>query len=170
MEYKIVRSGRKTLSLEITKDAELLVRAPSRLPVPRIEEFINKNEKWIEEHLARAKKRIFEHPEPNEVQRREYINAAKEYIPNRIAYYAPLLGVMPAGITITSAKTRFGSCSAKNRLSFSWRVMQYPAELVDYVVVHELAHIKHHDHGRDFYALIESVMPDHKERRKKLKD
>ena len=62
------------------------------------------------------------------------------------------------------------SFSGINRLSFSWRVMQYPKEAVDYVVVHELAHIKHHNHGAEFYRLIESVMPDHKERRKIFKE
>ena len=170
MEYKIVRSGRKTLSLEITKNAELLVRAPSKLPRERIEKFVLQNEKWINEHLERARRRAEIHPEPSEEEKLGYIKAAREYIPKRIEYYAPLLGVVPTGITVTGAKTRFGSCSGKNRLSFSWRVMQYPPEIVDYVVVHELAHIKHHNHGAEFYRLIGSVMPDHKERRKKLKE
>ncbi len=170
MEYKIVRSGRKTLSLEITRELELLVRAPRRLPRAAIDKFVLDNEKWIAAHTERARIRLQNHPEPTDEQKKEYIKAAKEYIPKRIEYYAPLLGVSPTGITITGAKTRFGSCSPKNRLSFSWRLMSYPCEIVDYVVVHELAHIKHHNHGADFYKLIESVMPDHKERRKKLKE
>jgi predicted metal-dependent hydrolase len=80
------------------------------------------------------------------------------------------MGLEPTGVGITGAEKRFGSCSAKNRLSFSWRLMRYPEAAVDYVVVHELAHIRHKNHGKEFYALIESYMPDYKERRKLLKE
>ena len=97
------------------------------------------------------------------------IRRAKEILPPKVAHYAALLGVQPAGITVTSARTRFGSCSAKNSLSFSWRLMDYPEEAIDYVVVHELAHIRHHDHSRAFYDLIASVMPDHAKRRALLR-
>ena len=83
-------------------------------------------------------------------------------------HFAELMGVRPTGIRISSAKKRFGSCSPKNSISYSWQVMLYPDELVDYVIVHELAHIKHKNHGKDFYAFIASVMPDHKERRRLL--
>lgn len=79
------------------------------------------------------------------------------------------MGVSPTGIKITSAKKRFGSCSGKNSLCFSFMLMQYPEEAVDYVVVHELAHIRHHNHSRDFYRFIEKYMPDYKEREKLLK-
>ena len=94
---------------------------------------------------------------------------AKEYLPPRVAYYAALMGVTPTALKITSARTRYGSCSGKNSLCFSWRLMEYPTELVDYVIVHELAHIKHHDHSPAFYNFIGSVMPDHRERQRRLK-
>ena len=74
------------------------------------------------------------------------------------------MGLTPAGISITGAEKRFGSCSGKNRLCFSWRLMLYPPEAVDYVVVHELAHIRHKNHGRDFYALVASILPDYRQR------
>ena len=77
--------------------------------------------------------------------------------------------LVPAGIKITSARTRFGSCSAKNSICFSWRLMLYPPEAIDYVIVHELAHIRHHDHSPAFYALIEQYLPDWKARMKLLK-
>ena len=97
------------------------------------------------------------------------IRRAKEILPPKVAHYAALLGVEPTGLTVTSARTRFGSCSGKNRLSFSWRLMDYPEEAIDYVVVHELCHIRHHDHSPAFYDLIASVMPDHKARRALLR-
>lgn len=79
------------------------------------------------------------------------------------------MGLRPAGITITGARTRFGSCSSKRRISFSFRLMQYPPEAIDYVVVHELAHLRHMNHSAQFYALIEQYMPDYKVRRAMLK-
>jgi len=169
MEYKIIRSDRKTLSMEITPQAELLIRAPRRTSAAQIEKFINEHAQWIENATARVKRRASRHPEPDEATRERYISEAKEYIPKRVEYYSAIMGVTPAAITVTGARKRFGSCSGKNRICFSWRVMEYPVELVDYVIVHELAHIKHHDHGRDFYDFIASVMPDHRERQKRLK-
>ena len=84
-------------------------------------------------------------------------------------YYSDIMNLKPTGVKITKAKKRFGSCNDKNSLCFSCFLMSYPMEAVDYVVVHELAHIKHHNHGREFYDLIRSYMPDYKEREKILK-
>ena len=89
---------------------------------------------------------------------------ALELLPGRVAHYSRIMGLTPTGITVTGAEKRFGSCSGKNRLCFSWRVMLYPPEAIDYVVVHELAHIKHKNHGREFYALVASVLPDYRHR------
>ena len=97
------------------------------------------------------------------------IERAKVELPPRVSHYAKLMGLIPAGITITGAEKRFGSCSAKNRLCFSWHLMRYPEAAIDYVVVHELAHIPHKNHGKAFYALIETVLPDYKARKKLLK-
>ena len=81
----------------------------------------------------------------------------------------PTLGVTPTGIKITSAKKRFGSCNGKNSICFSLYLMQYPQAAIDYVVVHELCHIRHHDHSPAFYRLVESVLPDYKERERLLR-
>ena len=86
-----------------------------------------------------------------------------------MAHYAEWMGVTPTGVKITGAKTRFGSCSAKNSLCFSLYLMAYPDAAVDYVVVHELAHIRHKNHSPAFYAEVARVMPDYRERRKLLK-
>ena len=79
------------------------------------------------------------------------------------------MGLAPAGLSITGARTRFGSCSAQNRISLSWRIMQYPEAAIDYVVVHELAHIKEKNHSDRFYAIVEQYLPDYLERHKLLK-
>lgn len=94
---------------------------------------------------------------------------AKTYLPDRIAHYSQIMGVLPTAVTITEAKKRFGSCSATNRICFAWRLMRYPEAAIDYVVVHELAHIRYKNHGADFYRLIASVLPDYQERIKLLR-
>ena len=94
---------------------------------------------------------------------------AKAVLPERVAYWAARMGVEPAGITITAARTRFGSCSGKNRLNFSLYLMDYPAEAIEYVVVHELAHIRHHDHSTAFYGEVARYLPDWRSRRALLK-
>lgn len=168
-EYELRRSRRRTVGLELTRDGRLIVRAPLLLPESAVRRFVAEHEDWIRRAEARQAQRREAHPEPTEEQRKALIQKAKAILPGKVAHYAALLGVTPAGITVTSARTRFGSCSGANRLSFSWRLMEYPEEAIDYVVVHELAHIRHHDHSPAFYAVIESVMPDHRQRRALLR-
>ena len=155
--------------MEITAQGELLVRAPRRVSEQTIRSFVSDHREWIAGAQSRWAARQEAHPEPTEAQREAMIRRAKEILPPKVRHYAALMGVQPARITVTGARTRFGSCSGKNALSFSWRLMDYPEEAIDYVVVHELAHIRHHDHSRAFYDFIASVMPDHQRRRALLK-
>jgi len=169
MIYKIVRSNRRTVSLEITADCRVLVRAPMRMRESDIEKFVRSHDKWLDDHMARAQNRALAHPEPSEGERAVLLEKARADLPVRVARFAAVMGLTPAGVRITDARHRFGSCSAQNRLCFSWRVMQYPDEAVDYVVVHELAHVAQKNHGPDFYRLVESVFPDWKQRQSLLR-
>ncbi len=168
--YELIRSRRRTLALEVTGEGRVLVRAPVRLAQSRIDEFVSRHAGWIEKHQALQEKRRENHPEPTDAEREALICRAKEILPEKVARYSRLMGLYPTGISITGARKRFGSCSGKNRLCFSWRLMQYPEEAVDYVVVHELAHIRHRDHSRQFYACVEETLPDWRERRKLLRE
>jgi predicted metal-dependent hydrolase len=94
---------------------------------------------------------------------------AKQDIPEKVQKYAAQVGVEPVGIKINGAKSRWGSCSAKKSLNFSWRLMMADDEVIDYVVVHELAHIKEMNHSPAFWAIVSSVLPDYKQRQTKLK-
>lgn len=169
MEYKLIRSRRKTLAIEISRDARLIVRAPMRLPQQVIDSFLEQKQDWINEHLQRQMQRVAAHPEPDEAVWALWKNQAKEYIPRAVAYYSKLMGVSPTAVRFSRAKTRFGSCSSQNAITFSLRLMDYPREAIDYVVVHELAHIRHKNHSKAFYAFVASVMPDYKQRSKLLK-
>ena len=172
VEYTLIRSSRRTLGLEITADLDVVVRAPRRCSQKEIDRFVERHTDWIVSHLEiqrrRQEKRLARRVSPE--QERELRRQAAVVIPERVEHFAQMMGVTPAGVKITGAEKRFGSCSGKNSLCFSWRVMQYPPEAVDYVVVHELAHIRHHNHSRDFWAFVEQTMPDYRDRQRLLRD
>lgn len=166
--YTLLRSSRRTLSLEVTRDLTVLVRAPMQASKSEIDRFVERHEAWINTHMEKQRQYAEDHPEPTEEEKRALIARAKKELPGKVAHYASIMGVQPTGITITGARKRYGSCSGKNRLCFTWRLMACPDDAIDSVVVHELAHIVHKNHGPKFYALVESVMPDYHERKKKL--
>lgn len=170
VEYRLIRSSRRTLALEVTAELEVLVRAPLRLSQREIDRFVQQHRDWITRKLALQQRRrendLALCVTPEEEQ--ELRCRAKEWLPQRVAHFAPLMGVSPTGIKITGAQKRLGSCSGKNSLCFSWRLMLYPPEAVDYVVVHELAHIRHHNHSRDFWDFVEQILPDYRTRQQLL--
>ena len=88
---------------------------------------------------------------------------AKKYIPERVRYWSNITGLVPSAVKITRAKTRYGSCSSSNSVCFSCYCMRLEQREIDYVIVHELAHIKEKNHGKKFYAIIEKYLPDYKQ-------
>lgn len=169
IEYKIIRSRRKTISLQINDACEIVVRAPFHVPKSEIDEMVSRQSEWIEKHMPLAEKRKERADLITPELLEELTKQAKADIPPRVAKYAALMGVEPTGVKITSARKRFGSCSGRNSLCFSCLLMLYPPEAIDSVVVHELAHIRHHNHSQAFYDFILRFMPDYRERERILK-
>jgi len=169
LDYALARSRRKTLALQVERDGSLTVRAPLRCPNAAIEAFVAKNAAWAAEKRSQVLARNENHPAPTAEQRAALFECARRDIPPLVERYAARMDVCPAGVKITGAERRFGSCSGKNSLCFSYRLAAYPKEAVEYVVVHELAHIREKNHGKGFYAVIASVLPDYKEREKLLR-
>lgn len=169
MAIKIIRSCRKSLSLSVDDELNVVVRAPYNTNDALINDFVSKNSQWISKAVERKKAYLSRvNIADNEVE--SLICQAKDIIPKRLDYFSSIMNIYPTGIKITKAKKRFGSCNQKNSLCFSCFLMQYPLEAVDYVVVHELAHIRHHNHSAEFYSLIRRYMPDYKQREKLLKE
>jgi len=167
--YELIRSRRKTLALEITRDCRVLVRAPQRISQARIDAFVAQHADWIVRHLERQRQRAASAPPPpTEADIAALKAQARAILPEKVAYWSKKMGVTPTGIKITSARKRYGSCSGKNSLCFSCLLMQCPEAAIDLVVVHELCHIKVRNHGPDFYALLAQYLPDYKERKKLL--
>jgi predicted metal-dependent hydrolase len=100
---------------------------------------------------------------------RWYKEQARQILNERVEFFARQHGFQYSKVGISSARTRWGSCSAKGALNFSWRLIQAPMEAVDYVVVHELVHTVVHDHSRKFWSKLEQTLPDYRERRKWLR-
>ncbi len=168
--YEVRRSKRRTLSIEITSQGEVLVRAPLLYPAASIEALMISRANQVQGMIHKWQQRNAAAPPPPDPQTLEaWRKEAKELLPSLVQQYASLMGVTPTRVTITKAKTRFGSCSGKNALSFSCRLMAYPQSAIAYVVVHELAHIKQHNHSAAFYAEVARVMPDYKARAAMLK-
>jgi len=99
-----------------------------------------------------------------------YKMLAKVHISNRVVFFATQMEVSPSAVKINSAKTRWGSCSSQKSLNFSWRLIMADDDIIDYVVVHELAHIKEMNHSAQFWAIVKNILPDYQERKSKLKE
>jgi predicted metal-dependent hydrolase len=209
---KIVRSSRRTIALEVTSQATLIVRAPHRVPQVYIDALIREKSAWIHKKMAemRARPQVpvrqYEEgevfwflgrayplhytdapagaivrtdrlevsrdlrPDMRNVLQRWYVEEAKKEIPARCMYFSMMTGHSPTSLCITNAQGRWGSCTYKGGLNFSWRLVQAPLEIIDYVIVHELVHLRQHDHSKKFWATVESLMPDYQRRREWLRE
>ena len=168
MNLEIIYSDRKTLSITV-KEGRVIVRSPRGLARSRIDSFIDKNREWIAKRIKITKNQVDPIAEMTPEQIKELRETARAYLTAKTKEYANIMGLKYGRITITGAKTRFGSCSSKGNISYSYRLMLYPEEAIDYVVVHELAHLVEMNHSQRFYAIIKNILPDYKERIKLLK-
>lgn len=168
MEIPIIRTNRRSMAIYVGRDGEVSVRAPHNAKTEILYSFVEQKLNWITKTVEKQKKREQRLPvSAEELSRLK--GKAQIIIPQRVEFFSKLMGLKPSSVKINFAKTRFGSCSPKNSLNFSAFLMLYPDKAIDYVVAHELAHIKYHNHSKDFYGLIEKYIPDYKERIKMLK-
>lgn len=169
--YELIRSNRKTITLQIKGDGRIIVRAPLRMAAKDIQRFIDSKAAWIEKHLVIIQQRQQPvAPAFTVEQLHQLAEAAKSDLPRRVARFAALVGVTYGRITIRAQKSRWGSCSGKGNLNFNCLLMLCPEDVRDYVVVHELCHRKELNHSPRFWALVEAVLPEYKAQRKWLKE
>ena len=152
---RLIRSDRRSLGLEIRKipegGAELLIRAPRRMKISYIEWFINEKERWITEKYLAA---LVEKPGPQMMEIPEYVT--EQWLRTEGAE--------------RFQQTRWGSCSSRGNLNFNWRLLLMPERVMDYVIVHELAHRREMNHSAAFWQIVETYLPDYRERRQWLKE
>lgn len=173
LNIRVIRSDRRTIALQITPEGEVLLRAPRRCSQEQLDRFVAEKRPWLEKHLSQVRQRQQAAREAGKLSMEELralADQAVQVIPKRVAHYAPQVGVSYGRITIRNQRTRWGSCSGKGNLNFNCLLMLAPPQVLDYVVVHELCHRKEMNHSPRFWALVEQVLPDWRERRRWLKE
>lgn len=161
--YEIIRSSRKTVAIQVDRKCNITVRAPYNATQKEIDFFLNEKKKWLEKTIIKQREKQSYCKEYSDEEIEALRKKAKSILPEKVKKYSVIMGVTPTSVRINSAKTRYGSCSGKNSINFSLYLMDKDERFIDYVVVHELAHIKHHNHSKDFYSFIERFMPDYKQ-------
>ena len=160
MNYQVIRSSRKTISLQITPEGEILVRCPNRMKQGDIQAFVVSHQDWIEKHMPKQESLKEPKFSPQELQ--TLAEQAMVVLPQRVKLYGAQLGVSYGTITIRCQRTRWGSCSSQGNLNFNCLLMLVPEAVRDYVVVHELCHRKEMNHSQRFWAEVERILPDYR--------
>jgi len=207
----IIRSYRRSMSLTITKDGELVVHAPKRLNMNDILKYIAEKESWIvskqkeiqnklsinknvinyEEFLFLGKKYkiqtinglkkvelsedVFLVPNCERIDilakvKKWYINNANKILKERLEYFSDIMQIDFSSIKISNSKSRWGSCDNLRNIKLNFRLIMLPHKAIDFVIIHELAHILEFNHSKDFYKIIQSIMPNYKLQQRCLKD
>lgn len=168
IQYSLIRAKRKSIGIRISDTGEIIVRAPQRTPLAEIEAVLQEHTSWIEKGLKKAQNRQVWYDRLDKEQMERLRQLAKVRLTRKTAYFAAIMGLTYEKVTITSAKKRLGSCSIKGNICYSLYLLLYPDTAIDYVVVHELAHLVEPNHSKRFYDVIEQFLPDWEERRKLL--
>lgn len=167
---RIVRTSRKTMALQIEEDGQVTVRVPRTVTEAQAEEFARRHGEWI----LKTREKVLQ----NASWRRSYTEAEKQTgkqrlsrkLEERLLLFASVMGVSYGRVSIRDQRTRWGSCSGKGNLNFNWKLSLVPDEILDYVVVHELAHRIEMNHSANFWREVEKILPDYRERRMWLKE
>lgn len=169
---RLIRARRKTLSIRITQEGNLEIRAPLGMPKGEIEAFLKEKAQWIETHRAKV---LAEYAQGQEAPlgEEEILTLAEQMrqrLPEKLNRHGASMGVTFGRVTIRCQQTRWGSCSSRGNLNFNCLLMLAPEEVLDYVVVHELAHRKQMNHSALFWQEVARECPDYKKSLRWLKD
>jgi len=171
ISYTLKKSSKsKNIKLYINSDNSIIVTAPNWLPVFFIEIFLKKKSKWILEKVRSLKetkeinKSIF-----NDAHYKKHKEEALNLVIDRAEYFSQMYNLKYNKISVKNQKTRWGSCSATKNLNFNYKILFLPERLRDYIVVHEICHLKEFNHSAKFWDLVSEVFPDHLTLRKELR-
>ena len=169
----VVRSARKTIGLQVCENGDAVLRIPNQLSADALQKFLDSEHAWIWKKVEQMQMRMEQRQETGAVPvgelSRDELEKIKKKIESRVNAYKKAMGVTIGWITIRNQKTRWGSCSSKGNLNFNYQLYYLPDELLDCVVIHELAHRRYMDHSKEFWDEVEKYCPDYRERRQQLK-
>ncbi len=163
ISYEIIRSKIKNLYIYV-KEGKVTVKAPTKMKDKLIQEFVNKKAKWIYNSLKKENDKKEEHIEEEDIQKLKII--VKKYIEK----YTKLLKETPNKVRIRDIKYAWGSCSSNRNITINQKLANKKEEVIEYVVLHEMCHLKYMNHSKDFWNLLENHMPEYKKYRKILKE
>ena len=174
IRISVIRSARKSLGLEVRDANTVLARIPTRVSDRELKAFVENHRSWILEKTAvmaerEENRKSTPAPLPELLSKTDWMKIQLK-IGKRVRHYCETMGVTVGYVTVKNQKTRWGSCSAKGNVNFNYQLAFLPDELLDYVVIHELAHRRHMDHSMAFWAEVEKYCPDYRERRERLKE
>jgi predicted metal-dependent hydrolase len=170
-EYTLRRKSRvKYLRLSIEHDGSLVLTAPITYPVFLIKQFLTSRFDWIVSGLAKKKANPtilgIKH---SEAEIKNYKKQARQLVGERLKHFNQHYNLKYNRVAIRNQKSRWGSCSSSKNLNFNYRLAIIPLELADYIIVHELCHLREMNHSKTFWSLVSQTIPDHKNIQKKLK-
>lgn len=165
IQYRTVRSRRRTVTLRLLQDGSLQVRCPLQMTDRQVHAFVDSKRNWIEKQLAATSPAT----PLSQAELKVLTEQAWSAIGQRVAYFAEMMNLSYGRITIRHQKTRWGSCSGKGNLNFNCLLMLTPPEVMDYVVVHELCHLKQMNHSQRFWAEVARILPDYQQSRNWLR-
>ncbi len=175
IEYRLTRSARRTIGLQIDPHG-LNVRVPQRAALRDIEQALQSKSDWILRKLAELEKLSGrEAPSADQpatkspAEIRVLKRQARSLFAERLAYFERQHACVPVRWSLTSARTRWGSCSPGGHVRLNWRLIHCPVPVIDYVIAHELAHLEELNHGPRFWARVEVLYPDWRRERKVLR-
>lgn len=176
IEVEIIRSKRRSMAIQIRTDGSVVVRVPMHASDRAIKRFVSAHARWIADNrgqMFERRKKLADNP--YDIPAWESLSAAdkkiaKQKIMEHVDYYARRMEIDYGSISMRNQKSRWGSCSSKGNLNFNYRLAYLPEELLDYVVVHELAHRRHMDHSAAFWEEVETYYPAYKKCRQMLND
>ncbi len=166
INYK--KSDRKSVQIKIKPDCSITVYAPYYVSDKQIDEFVSLKKHWIDKTIIEMKKRKYK--KTTSSQYKCVKKLANKYLLNRANYISTTINLKPRSIKVTKANTRWGSCNNKGNICLSARLMFLPRHLIDYVIIHELCHLKYLNHSDKFYNEVSKYLPNYKKYIKELKN
>ena len=170
IDCRIIRSDRRTIAHQIEEDGQITVRVPRQVNADQAVIFAQSHGDWILKTREKVLQRVFQRPIYTDAEMQEGKRRLRRCLEERLPVFSSKMGVSYGKVAIRDQKTRWGSCSRNGNLNFNWKLSLVPDEILDYVIVHELAHRIEMNHSADFWREVEKVLPDYRERRKWLKE
>lgn len=170
VEYRIQKhKAAKRINIRLYDHKNIRVTVPRLIPYRAGEKFLYTQKKWLERSLKQIEKRNnFAKP----LTRKDYLankEKARGILSKKLEQFNSYYGFSYNKIFVKDQRSRWGSCSSKGNLNFSYKIIFLPEHLADYIIVHELCHLGEMGHSVDFWKLVERTIPDHRERRKELR-